>query len=218
MLWVTILPFPMLPSSTALLLTIPCPIRRALSEHYRLETFYSRSKIQQSNMSTGNGPWYVIMSNLLCSITNTILLKCLVSDGRPSSEPNARGAYNISIHQSFRLNGSDYYTIFDLPINVSNGIPLNGSSKQDGNNPNPSPRQEAGGRVSCSSLENGMMLYNVMMNATTAMATQPYLGGPVLVGNYGGFIGPKTGVSTRSRSSVGLLSITLVVLHVILFM
>ncbi|KAK4156950.1 WD40 repeat-like protein [Chaetomidium leptoderma] len=34
-----------------------------------------------------------------------------------------RGVYNISIRQSFRLNGEDHYTIFDLPISVTNGIP-----------------------------------------------------------------------------------------------
>lgn len=29
----------------------------------------------------------------------------------------------ISIRQNFRLNGDDHYTIFDVPINVTNSIP-----------------------------------------------------------------------------------------------
>jgi hypothetical protein len=29
----------------------------------------------------------------------------------------------ISIRQNFRLNGDDYYTIFDVPISVTNSIP-----------------------------------------------------------------------------------------------
>lgn len=31
----------------------------------------------------------------------------------------------ISIRQNFRLNGTDYYTVFDLPISVTNSIAAN---------------------------------------------------------------------------------------------
>ncbi|KAL2127113.1 hypothetical protein VTI74DRAFT_11313 [Chaetomium olivicolor] len=62
---------------------------------------------------------------------------CLVGDGGQQGLGNSdRGVYNVSIHQSFRLNGQDHYTIFDLPISVTNSIP-----KKDG-------------RPSCDSLDN----------------------------------------------------------------
>ncbi|KAJ9139191.1 WD40 repeat-like protein [Pleurostoma richardsiae] len=48
---------------------------------------------------------------------------CLVGDGQPSTANSDRGVYNISIRQNFRLNGDEHYTIFDLPISVTNSIP-----------------------------------------------------------------------------------------------
>lgn len=59
---------------------------------------------------------------------NWIWPTCLVGDGRPSNTAlvadggSARGLYNVSFHQSFRLNGSDYYTVFNLPVAVTNRI------------------------------------------------------------------------------------------------
>ncbi|KAL2889415.1 hypothetical protein HOO65_030916 [Ceratocystis lukuohia] len=50
---------------------------------------------------------------------------CLVGDGRPKGDDSDRGVYNISIHQHFRLNNEDRYTVFDLPISVTNSIPEN---------------------------------------------------------------------------------------------
>ncbi|KAL2124631.1 hypothetical protein VTJ04DRAFT_996 [Mycothermus thermophilus] len=47
---------------------------------------------------------------------------CLVGDG-VKAENTDRGVYNVSIRQSFRLNGEDHYTVFDLPISVTNSIP-----------------------------------------------------------------------------------------------
>ncbi|KAK7987723.1 hypothetical protein PG989_008038 [Apiospora arundinis] len=52
--------------------------------------------------------------------------ECLVGDGQPKSSDSNRGAYNISIRQSFRLNGKDHYTIFDVPISVTNKIDFTG--------------------------------------------------------------------------------------------
>ncbi|KAK0632830.1 hypothetical protein B0T14DRAFT_491109 [Immersiella caudata] len=48
---------------------------------------------------------------------------CLVGNGPPTELDSARGIYNISIRQSFRLNDEDHYTIFDLPIAITNSIP-----------------------------------------------------------------------------------------------
>ncbi|KAL3419201.1 hypothetical protein PVAG01_09423 [Phlyctema vagabunda] len=54
---------------------------------------------------------------------NWVWPDCLVGDGAPKDSDPARGSYNISIRQNFRLNGADQYTIFDLPIQVTNSIP-----------------------------------------------------------------------------------------------
>lgn len=47
---------------------------------------------------------------------------CLAGDGQPATDDSPRGIYNISIRQNFRMNNTDYYTIFDLPISVTNSI------------------------------------------------------------------------------------------------
>jgi hypothetical protein len=64
------------------------------------------------------------------------------------------------MHQSFRLNGSDYYTIFDLPIQVTNSIPANDS------------------RSSCDSLNN-QLLQGDQVNATGPPAILPYSVGKI---------------------------------------
>ncbi|KAK3300427.1 uncharacterized protein B0H64DRAFT_369684 [Chaetomium fimeti] len=71
---------------------------------------------------------------------------CLVGDGGGEGEglgDTARGVYNVSIRQSFRLNGEDYYTVFDLPIAVTNSIPAsdNRPSCAALNNPLLSPEE-----------------------------------------------------------------------------
>lgn len=69
---------------------------------------------------------------------------CLVGDGQPTTLDSPRGVYNvrppplprtpyapntpkISIRQNFRLNGENHYTIFDVPISVTNSIPASGA-------------------------------------------------------------------------------------------
>ncbi|KAH6853808.1 hypothetical protein B0I37DRAFT_16176 [Chaetomium sp. MPI-CAGE-AT-0009] len=66
---------------------------------------------------------------------------CLVGDGSEGEGlgNTARGVYNVSIRQSFRLNGEDHYTIFDLPISVTNSIPASDN------------------RPSCASLNNPLL-------------------------------------------------------------
>jgi hypothetical protein len=59
------------------------------------------------------------------------------------------------MHQSFRLNGSDYYTIFDLPIQVTNSIP------------------DSGMRPTCDSLNNKLLPAN-QTNATGPPTILPY--------------------------------------------
>ncbi|KAM7209069.1 hypothetical protein V8F20_000678 [Naviculisporaceae sp. PSN 640] len=64
---------------------------------------------------------------------------CLVGDGQPRELDSARGIYNISIRQNFMLNSQNHYTIFDLPISVTNNI---------------EPRSD---RPSCAELENPLL-------------------------------------------------------------
>lgn len=64
---------------------------------------------------------------------------CLVGDGQPRTADSARGVYNISIRQNYRLNGEDHYTIFDMPISVTNSI------------------SSVDGRPSCDSLNNPLL-------------------------------------------------------------
>jgi hypothetical protein len=59
--------------------------------------------------------------------------------------------------------------------------------------------------VSCDALENPLLDYGVMMKGTKTPATQPYLGGPVLVGNYAGYNnGQKNDGSGRLGATVSV--------------
>ncbi|WYZ34705.1 hypothetical protein EsH8_I_000981 [Colletotrichum jinshuiense] len=82
---------------------------------------------------------------------NWIWPDCLVGNGQPSSTASDRGAYNISIRQNFRLNNEDHYTIFDVPISVTNSI------------------EEKDGRPSCDALNNPLLTADEL-NATAANA------------------------------------------------
>jgi hypothetical protein len=73
----------------------------------------------------------------------------------------------ISIHQSFRLNGSDYYTIFDLPISVTNSIPSKTQQSSDGHRP------------LCALLNNPLVLPSEEFAGVSTLPYQPYLGGNV---------------------------------------
>lgn len=74
---------------------------------------------------------------------------CLAGNGQPATQDSARGIYNISIRQNFRMNNTDYYTVFDLPISVTNSID-NSTARPD-----------------CDSLNNPMMT-SEQINATAA--------------------------------------------------
>ncbi|KAK6078094.1 hypothetical protein SCUP234_03651 [Seiridium cupressi] len=74
---------------------------------------------------------------------------CLVGNGQPTSTDSDRGVYNISIRQNFRLNGDDHYTIFDVPISVTNSI------------------EDSANRSSCDALNNPLLTYGEI-NATAA--------------------------------------------------
>ncbi|ERS98080.1 uncharacterized protein SPSK_06526 [Sporothrix schenckii 1099-18] len=82
---------------------------------------------------------------------NWVWPDCLVGNGQPIALDSARGVYNISIRQNFRLNDVEHYTIFDLPISVTNEIGANFSS------PSSSASELNGVRPSCASLDNPLL-------------------------------------------------------------
>lgn len=65
---------------------------------------------------------------------------CLVGNGQPTTADSDRGNYNISIRQNFVMNTTDFYTIFDVPISVTNSI------------------ENATGRADCDSLDNPLLM------------------------------------------------------------
>lgn len=91
---------------------------------------------------------------------NWIWPECLVGDDSGSKD-SARGTYNISMHQSFRWNGIDYYTVFDLPISVTNSIPENDN------------------RLDCEMLENQLLSAAEIGVSSDSLPGQPWVEGGV---------------------------------------
>ncbi|KAE8154121.1 hypothetical protein BDV25DRAFT_167822 [Aspergillus avenaceus] len=79
---------------------------------------------------------------------------CLVGDGDSGS---ARGDYNVSIHQLFRWNGTDYFTVSDLPISVTNSI------------------SESDDRVDCLLLENELLEPAAIAASNGSLPGQPWV-------------------------------------------
>ena len=88
---------------------------------------------------------------------NWVWPKCFVGDGSSSKDESARGAYNISMHQSFRWNGTDYYTVFNLPISVTNSI------------------SESSERVNCDLLENKYLSEKIIDESSDVLPGQPWV-------------------------------------------
>ncbi|CZR50349.1 uncharacterized protein PAC_00221 [Phialocephala subalpina] len=123
--------------------------------------------ISNGTASTNNASLGEIMTQEPSSTVkhvNWIWPDCLVGDGT-STGNTSRGAYNISIRQNFRLNGTNMYTIFDLPIKVTNSIP------------------EESTRPSCDSLNNPL-LDEATLNASANNFTR--IVGTAIQGNKGG--------------------------------
>lgn len=127
---------------------------------------------------------------------------CLVGDGKDVSGL-ARG-YNISIHQSFRLNGSDFYSIFNLPISVTNKVEQFPGAEQLLTDPRPGPLSESGGRMECGMLENRMLGLEELVRSVRNPGAQPFGDSGKLevenVGSGGGQVGGETGGASESQS------------------
>lgn len=99
---------------------------------------------------------------------------CLVGDGNDEFNTTARGDYNISIHQNFRLNGSNHYSIFNLPISVTNSISQFPGASQLLTKPPPGPLSPTGGRISCDMINNPMMDFAALVKSVNNPPGQPY--------------------------------------------
>ncbi|KAF9696690.1 hypothetical protein EKO04_005377 [Ascochyta lentis] len=98
---------------------------------------------------------------------------CLVGDGK-DAKGSARGAYHISIHQSFRLNGSNFYSIFNLPIEITNSIEEFPGAQQLLTNPRPGPLSANGGRMECGALENKVRTEDELRGSVRNPESQPF--------------------------------------------
>lgn len=121
---------------------------------------------------------------------------CLVGDGKDASG-SARGAYNISLHQSFRLNGSDFYTIFNLQISVTNAMERSSGAEQLRSDPKPGPLTESGGRVECGALENEVLGLKELVKSVRNPGARPFGESGELEGVNAGSGGGQVGGSGR---------------------
>ncbi|CAD6454063.1 fae0ba97-8b0e-4d2c-a003-ccd5c7fa9803 [Sclerotinia trifoliorum] len=133
-------------------LQLPPYPKNAVSEIYNITMFLSsyitgkNFTISNGTATAGNASLGEIMAQESSSTVkhvNWVWPDCLVGDGT-SDKNTSRGAYNISIRQNFRLNGTNQYTIFDLPIQVTNSI----SEKSD--------------RPSCDSINNDLIPWETL--------------------------------------------------------
>ncbi|KAH0848402.1 hypothetical protein AYO21_05097 [Fonsecaea monophora] len=126
---------------------------------------------------------------------------CFVGVGdKDSGASSARGSYNVSIHQSFRLNGTAYYTIFNLPIQVTNSIP------------NTTHLASRGTRPSCALRENVLQNQTSQDASVSLPPSQPYLGGALSVegGTQNQAVAELHGLGRRITRISTILVITLI--------
>lgn len=144
---------------------------------------------------------------------------CLVGTSNDDIASSARGDYNISIHQNFRLNGSDFYSVFNLPISVSNSIQQFPSARQLLTKPAPGPLSANGGRVSCGVIENQMVGFDALVKSVNNPPGQPFqdipvetagredggqIGGPGVANGNGGQIGGAQGGGAEGQVGGGV--------------
>ncbi|KAJ5087710.1 hypothetical protein N7456_011326 [Penicillium angulare] len=116
----------------------------------------SNGTVPPGNSSGYVGPVLDLEPSSTVKHVNWVWPKCFVGNG-DSSDGTARGAYNISMHQSFRWNDTDYYTVFNLPISVTNSI------------------SQSSDRVDCALLENEMV--EAKNDGSETLPGQPWLEG-----------------------------------------
>jgi hypothetical protein len=161
---------------------LPVPPRSLsdpLTQVYNFTLFLTSTVLQKnftiSNITTSTPPFADIMSQELGQTVKHINFEwpeCLVGDGQ-DTQGTMRGEYNISIHQNYRLNGNNRYTIFNLPISVTNSISRFPGAGQLSTKPIPGPLSANGGRMSCASIENPMMDFASLVLSVNNPPGQP---------------------------------------------
>jgi hypothetical protein len=146
---------------------LPVPPRNIadpLTQVFNFTLFLTSNAMQKnftiSNITTSTPPFADIMdqeSGQTVKHINFEWPQCLVGNGNDDEGTTARGDYNISIHQNFRLNGMDRYTIFNLPISVTNSISQFPGASQLTTKPAPGPLSANGGRMDCAMIENALI-------------------------------------------------------------
>ncbi|KAH7118747.1 hypothetical protein B0J11DRAFT_74486 [Dendryphion nanum] len=130
-----------------------------------------------SNITTTTPPFANIMNQEPGQTVKHINFEwpdCLVGNGNEDLETTARGEYNITIHQNFRLNGRNHYTIFNLPISVTNSIQQFPGANQLLTKPPPGPLNANGGRVSCDSISNPLIGIGALVQSVNNPSGQPF--------------------------------------------
>lgn len=166
--------------------SLPVPPRSLtdpLTQIFNFTLFLTSTSLQKnftiSNITTSTPPLADIMQQELGQTVKHINFEwpeCLVGDGSDLSGTTARGDYNISIHQNFRLNGNNRYTIFNLPISVTNSISRFPGAGQLQTKPIPGPLSATGGRVACSEIENALLGFEEQVASVNNPPGQPITG------------------------------------------
>ncbi|KAF1937865.1 hypothetical protein EJ02DRAFT_355839 [Clathrospora elynae] len=158
----------------------PRSISDPLTQVFNFTLFLTSTVMQKnftiSNITTSTPPFADIMdqeSGQTVKHINFEWPECLVGDGKDDEGATARGDYNISIHQNYILNGNNRYTIFNLPISVTNSISRFPGAGQLSTKPIPGPLSGNGGRMDCAAIENPLMDFQAQVNSVNNPPGQP---------------------------------------------
>ncbi|GKZ44866.1 hypothetical protein AbraIFM66951_007194 [Aspergillus brasiliensis] len=130
-------------------------------------TLFLTSTTTQKNLTISNGttpnanntyvgPVLDLEPSSTVKHVNWIWPACFVGSG---GDKAPRGDYNVSVHQGFRWEGTDYYTVFELPVSVTNAI------------------EESDERVDCTVLENEWLGWEVVRESNDSLPGQPWVKG-----------------------------------------
>jgi hypothetical protein len=162
---------------------LPVPPRNVadpLTQVFNFTLFLTSTVTQKnftiSNLTTSTPPFADILdqeSGQTVKHINFEWPECLVGDNNEDEGSTARGDYNISIHQNYRLNGVERYTIFNLPISVTNSIQRFPGASQLTTKPAPGPLSANGGRMPCALIENPLEDFQTQVNSVNNPPGQP---------------------------------------------
>lgn len=202
-----------------------------LTQVFNFTMFLTSNTMQKnftiSNITTETPPFANIMNQEMGQTVKHINFEwpdCLVGDGKENIAATFRGDYNISIHQNFRLNGSNHYSIFNLPISVTNSISQFPGANQLLTKPPPGPLNANGGRMNCDMISNPMMNISQLIQSVNNPPGQPFqdiaiettqrndggqVGGPGTTSGNGGGIGNQQGGAQGVALGAGVKQLSL---------